>query len=192
LHKHHIFIYRDKTRWNVLAQWCLKLTEDLDPVSHIVALEAYCLYRAGSWADANRKIDDAVNQTPRDPLVLSVQAYILYDMNSLERAEVIVEKALSFDQNQQFIQPLRLKGFICQKAGRKDCEQQMWPRVLKSDALSLAGLAGQARMLIADKKIKEAKKFLLKGLNQSPRYIPFYSLNKIISQAEDLEKSKGL
>jgi tetratricopeptide (TPR) repeat protein len=191
-HKHHIFIARDKVRWNILSQWCLKLTQDLDPTSRVVALEGYCLLRAGDWAEASRKLDDALAQAPKDPLTLAAYSYVLKEMNSIERSVVMADKAISYDVKGEFVQPLRMRAYLCQNAGGNDCEKRLWPEVLKQDSNSLAALAGMARILHQAGEIKESKKHLVRGLNISERYRPFYTINRAISQSEDLQKSRGL
>lgn len=191
-HRHNLFVHRDRANWGVISQWCLKLTRGLDPNPRVVALEGLCLMKAGDIVEANRKIDDALAQAPKDPQVLSVYGFMLNEMNSKERALVFINKAIENDKNKKFEQPLRVKGYYCQAAGDSDCETQMWTELYLKNKRSLPALAGLSRVYLNQRRFSEAKDYLVKGMRLSEGYRPFFTLNKTISSLEDKEKSRGL
>ncbi len=191
-HRHTLFVHRDQIGWTQLSQWCLKATQDLDPSSHVIAMEAVCLLKAGEVAEATRKIDDALAQTPKDPLVLAVAAHVLTETNANERAVVSLEKAIEFDKEGHWLQPLRQKARVCRARGDHDCERDTFKEILVHEPGALQALAGLARIMIEEKNLPEAKKYFGQGLRESESYRPFFAINKTISQAEDREKARGL
>ncbi len=191
-HRQNLFIYRGLVNWQKLSQWCLKMGENLDPNSHVIAFESMCLLKAGDLPGANRKIDDAMAQTPKDPTVLAAYAVLLYAMNATDRLAVISEKVLTAAAKTKLQQPLRVNARYCQMKGDYSCQSKFWFKLLELEPNSLAGLACLAQVELHDERIPEAKKYLIKGLALSSSYRPFYKLSKSISSSEDLQKAKGL
>jgi Tfp pilus assembly protein PilF len=191
-HRHTLFIHRDRIGWNLISQWGLSATQDLDPNSHVVAFEALCLQKAGEISDAQRKIEDALIQTPKDPVVLAVDAYIMLELNSVDRAQVALEKSMDLNKDGKLIQPLRQAAAICHMQADRECEKKSYLKILEKEPDSLMALAGLARINLQEHNEVDAKKYLVQGLHVSDHYRPFYSINKAISQTEDKEKARGL
>src|SRR6185437_10741092 len=85
---------------------------------------------AGQYADANRRMDDAVAQSPKDPLVQSINAYILASTNMMDRAKVALDSAVANNSNGQWVQPYRLMARYCHQQGDLACEKSNWLKVL--------------------------------------------------------------
>lgn len=191
-HRMNIFVYRGLISWSTISQWCLGMTEKLDPVAHVIAFESLCLLKSGEVVEANKKIDDAMAQAPRDPVVLSANAILLAEMNANDKMSVIIDKAIENDTNQKLTQPLRIKAKFCQQNDDYDCQKKYWQKVIAKDTKSLAALAGLAQVELQNRDIISAKQYLVRGLRESSSYRPFYKLNKSISRSEDREKARGL
>ena len=191
-HRQNLFLHRSIASWSLVAQWCLKLTQDLDPTARVVAFESLCLMKSGDLAAANRKIDNAIAQAPKDPLVLSTYAIVLGEMNSGDRAMVAIDKALINEQDKKFEQPRRLKARYCRQIDDVQCQVKYWSEILELNPLSLSALAGLAQVNLNANNITEAKKYLMRGLNISNNYRPLFPVNKVISRSEDRAKARGL
>lgn len=191
-HRHSLFVHRDRISWANLSQWCLKATQDLDPNSHVVALEGVCLLKSGEIADANRKIDDALAQTPRDPLVLAIASFVMHESNSNERSAVMLEKSIDADPNGQVLQVLRQKARLCKAKEDRDCVRDVLKKILVREPNSLMALSAHARFMLQDKDLAEAKRIYQLGVQLSENYRPFIALGREIGQSEDREKARGL
>lgn len=191
-HRQNLFIHRSLANWTLVSQWCLKLTHDLDPNSRVIAFEALCIMKTNDLAEANKKIEDALAQTPKDPLVLSVYALLLGEMSAGDRAIVAIDKALVNDQEKNYSHPLRLKARHCRQMDNVECQYQYWSEVLIREPSSLSALAGLAQVSLGANQLEEAKKYLMRGLNVSKEYRPFFPINRVISKVEDRAKAKGL
>lgn len=191
-HRMNLFVFRDLISWSKVSQWCLRQTENLEPNSHVVAFEGICLLMAGDIPSATRKIDDALAQTPKDPLVLSAYGMLLQNVNAMDRMSVVIDKAIENDSQAKYRQPMRLKAWLCQTNGDFECAQKYWGQLLNLNPDSLSALAGVTQSELHNKNVKAAKELLVRGLNISNSYRPLFKLNKSISQSEDRKKAKGL
>ena len=191
-HRLNLFVHRELVKWSLISSWCMKMTADLDPSAHVIAFESLCLFKAGDAAEANQKIEDALLQAPKDPVVLSVHAYIQRGMGSTDNAMVSIEKALKSDTGGKSLQAKRMAGVLCREKNNIDCERKVWSEVLAQDVKSLVALAGLSRIYLSENNIVEAKRYLARGLKVSNSYKPFIQLSKSISLLEDKNKVRGL
>lgn len=187
----NLFVFRDLVNWSKVSQWCLRLTENLEANSHVVAFEGVCLLMSGDVSGASRKIDDALAQAPKDPLVLSAYGLLLQKTNVIDRMRVAVDKAIENDPQGKYQQPLRLKAWLCYADEDFNCAQKYLARLLKVYPDSLSAVAGMAQVELHNKNLTRAKDWLAKGLRLSDLYRPLLKLNKSISRLEDREKEKG-
>lgn len=191
LHRHELFVYRPKV-WTMISQWCLSLTKDLDPKPKIIAFEAYCLHRSGDFIDSNRKMEDALAQAPKDPLILTLYAYITSETGSAERSIASLERALSLFENAQFKLPFRLKAKLCHDKGDIECEADYWRKLQDLQPAAIDAAAGLSSIAIQSRRLVEAKAIYAKALLISSEYIPLRKLKRAIASAEDREKLRGL
>lgn len=190
--RQNLFVHRDRVLWPTISQWCLKLTKDLDPSAQVIAFEGICLLKAGDIEAANKKLEDALLQSPKDPAVLAAHSYIMRESNSTERAIVSAERALEQSKDRRLAQPLRMAGLLCQMRQDVECEMKVWTQLLEIDKKSLVALSGLARINMQTGKLTQAKQYLLMALNISKNYKPIIALNKSISRTEDRNQSRGL
>jgi Tfp pilus assembly protein PilF len=184
LYKRDLFIHRDLITWDKIGQWCLKATQDLDPTSHVVAAEAVCIYRAGDMVNSSRKIDDALAQTPRDPLVQAVYAYLLMKMNSMDKARVAAEKALDFDPQGKNTVTRALEATLCQQTRDYTCAKKYWAEVLSREPISLQAMMGMAESLYGEGQYDQSRQYLSRVLARNSNYIPGIKLKRQLEQVE--------
>jgi thioredoxin-like negative regulator of GroEL len=170
----------------------LQMTHDLDPNARVMAFEALCLMKGGDVVEASRKVDDAMAQAPKDPLVLATFAQVLMATNAVERARSAIEKAIAESEPSRLQQAIRLKAQMCQASNDQACQSRYWSMLVERNPRSLEALAGLARVQLNSGDIDGAKKYLMKGLQISANYKPFFPINRAISLNEDRDKARGL
>jgi tetratricopeptide (TPR) repeat protein len=175
LHRHDLYIFRRGVTWDILNQWCLKSTENLDPVARLVAFEALCILKSENLRDANNKISDAVQQAPRDPLVQAAYGHILEASNNAEKAKAAYAFALDSNREKTAQLPRLLMARICEGAADFNCANIYWKELIQINGQSLAGLAGLAADAMRRNK-DEARVYVRKGLAISPTYKPLLAL----------------
>lgn len=175
LHRHDPYIYRRGVNWVELNQWCLKATENLDPVARLIAFEAMCILKSENFRDANIKIFDAVQQAPRDSLVQAVYGYILESSNMADKAKAAYAFALDSNRERTTQLPRLLMARLCERFGDFDCANQYWRELYQINNQSLAAIAGLAADAMGRNK-EEARRYVSKGLKISPSYKPLLAI----------------
>ncbi len=181
--KHNLFVYRDRVSWSRLSQWCSSVVRNMDPNPHASAFEAMCLAKAGQLADAERRMEDALAQAPKDALVQSIDAYVLFAENRNGRAQAALEVAVQNDPSGQWAQPRRLMARYCHKIGDFKCERDNWQATLVKSDREIAALTGLANLDLAQDHMDDAKKYLMSALSLSDNYIPLYLLQNALGGA---------
>ena len=181
--KHNLFIDRDRVNWSRLSQWCSTVERNMDPNPHASAFEAMCLSKAGQLSDAERRVEDALAQAPKDALVQSIDAYVLFAENMNGRARAALEAAVQNDPSGRWAQPRRLMARYCHKIGDVTCERDNWQATLVKSNREIAALAGLASLDLAQDHIDDAKKYLMSALSLSDHYIPLYPIQNALSGA---------
>ncbi len=174
--KHNLFVDRDRVNWQRLATWCSAVVHSLNPAPHASAFVAMCLAKAGAFADADREMEDALAQAPKDPLVQAIDAYVLTSANMDIRAKVALEASVQNDEHGLWSQPRRLMARYCHKIGDMACERSNWQATLVKSGHEIAALAGLAKLDLEQDRFDEAKKYLASGFALSDRYVPLYEI----------------
>jgi tetratricopeptide (TPR) repeat protein len=187
-HKHNIYVHRDKLTWKTFSQWCIKSMEKLDSNSRVIAAEAMCLYKAGELLDASRKIENAIAQTPRDSLVQAVYGYLLDEMGNFEKSKVAIDKSLGYDPDKKYELPRILQARFCVKVEDIICSTNFWNELNRMSPKSLPGIYGVSRSYFLGQQMPQARKFLTRGLDIAPGYIPFLELQRQMTQAQNRVK----
>jgi Flp pilus assembly protein TadD len=178
LHKYNLYVHKGALDWKKINQWCLKSTELLDPISRVVAFEAICLLKAGDLSEASRKIEDAVQQTPRDSLVQATYGYILENLNSADRAKTAFERAVDFDRGKTFQAPRIHMARFCEQHGQADCAFNYWNELLTINQNSLPALAGLYEIASSRSQTEQASQYRRRGQVLAPTYMPFFGIRR--------------
>jgi tetratricopeptide (TPR) repeat protein len=170
----------DGLSWSVVKQWCLTVVSQIDPKAGLVATEAKCLFLAGDLLEASRKIELALGQEPRNPLVQAIYADLLLSMNDAEKAKVAIEKAVDFDKDEKHLLPLLLQARTCE--GQRDflCSTTYWKKLFDRQGESLLAQAGLARSFWSDGKFDEGRRFFTMTKVNGEQFIPMLELKKEI------------
>jgi len=185
--KRDLLFHRDQVSWTRLSQWCFEAAGKMDPTALVLVAEAKCMARAGDLLGANQKIVQAVEQSPRDPLVQAGYADLLLLMNSPDRAKVSLEKALDFDKSGQFQLPGFLLAEQCLENRDALCAVKTWTNLLKKSPASVVFTTGLAQAFHLDNQIEEARRYLMLAKRISPTYVPALKLQRQMDSRESLK-----
>jgi tetratricopeptide (TPR) repeat protein len=191
-HRQNLFIYRKAVGWSQINQWCLKMTDKFDPIPRVIALEALCLMKAGDHAESMRKIEGAVSQKANDPLVQSINAYILYFMKSPVKAMVSAERAVDADHEKNFVQPRRIAALLCKEADKSECMMTMLREVNVIDPQSIDAIAGIAEYYLKSRNFNVAQEWVDKALKISDSYKPILPLARRLTKMSNQSQGRGL
>ena len=180
LHKTNLYLFSNSITWTKLNQWCLQSTAGLDPLARLVAFEALCLLKANDLTEASRKMEDAVQQAPRDPLIQAVYGYVLENLNATDRARAAYEKSVDFDREQRFESPRILMARYCAEQGQTDCAAQYWRELYNLNTRSLPALAGLAQSEMTQGSRDKAKEYIRSGLTLTNTYRPFILASRLV------------
>ena len=105
---------------------------------------------------ASRKIDTAVNQTPRDPLVQAVYAELL-GIDLKDKAKAATDASFDLNKEQDHILPIILQARYCESQKDYFCSLNYWQEVLKKMPKSEMAMAGIGRSYFEDGHYSDAK-----------------------------------
>lgn len=174
LYTHPLLVDWRFTQWDYLEKYCAELYQKQTPHAELKALRAVCLMELNRDTDADKFIQEAVTEAPKDPYVLAVQASFLNKMGRTQEAMAVL--------NMPELKPLKVRnlllGTICFEAKDAACAQKAYGEVYrqsKQNAMVLHGLAWSA---LENKNRASAYDYVRAGLQAEPNYIPLLELRE--------------
>tara|TARA_B100000749_G_C18450166_1_gene476209 strand:- start:43472 stop:45202 length:1731 start_codon:yes stop_codon:yes gene_type:complete len=141
-YKYNVFVNQQFIDWKALSSYCSEIIANIVE-SHITkAFEAFCLAKSDQLSIAKTVIEDAINRSPRDPLVNSVFSYILTKLGLDVESSVALSTALRNNSSGEFALPSILKARLCARSGDWDCSKEEWNKVLQKQVDNVAALTG--------------------------------------------------
>jgi tetratricopeptide (TPR) repeat protein len=180
-HRHNVFIYRGRTQWKIMSRMCEQMVEKLGGGARASAFASSCFAREGRWDAARRRIETAVHQSPRDPLIQAWYAYVVKESGDSVQASIILGSATKANRRGEYSLPSLLQARFCQEKEDIDCARAAYKALFERDLNYLPALAGLAWVHAKRKTYAEASRFIETGLKISPDYIPLLVLR---NQAE--------
>lgn len=159
--------------WDSLDKYCRELVARATPQPRMKALRAICMNQDAQEIESRRLVQEALAQTPKDPLILLTQANLLYRAGMRNEA-VAVLRLPELSAN-----PLRdvLHGQICLEQGDLGCAEKNFKDALSAPGKrSMVAIAGLAAVQIAQDRLPEARALLREGLDREPTYLPLIEL----------------
>ena len=177
-HRYDILSYSSREVWSqVLMPPCKAMYEKMGTSkSYSIALYAFCQAQAGLLSAAEDSIQTAIEQSPRDALILSLDKFI--SLQSDEGADISFDRVLT--NNKNFVLPYILRARFCGKKADFKCAEEYWNKAAEIQSSSLSVQAGRAEALYSKGQIETAQPLLEQGLNRSPSYIPLLRLNSVM------------
>lgn len=173
-HRYDILSYSPVQIWqDFLQDKCESIYSKSKEQSYIIALYSLCLAQSGSILAASQSIDTALAQAPRDPLVLSIYAYIV-SKSDLEFGEPYIERAIKY--NTKYTLPFILKARLCEYQEDWLCADEYWRKVKHLRRSSLAAQAWEVKSLLQEDSLEEARLLFQKYIRVAPDYKPLLNL----------------
>jgi tetratricopeptide (TPR) repeat protein len=187
-HKHNIYIYRRRAGWQLLEPWCDRLVEAVEPQPQVKAFHALCLVKSGQKVRASQRIDDAISQSPKDPLLQATYGYILKQIGLEDQAAMAYGRSVEFDLRRRFKLPLIMQARFCEEKGDTECALLYWQQLLQKDAKSLPALAGVGFAHLRNNSYADARKFMRRGMRISSNYKPLLKLKSELENTPNIDK----
>ena len=158
---------------DMLMKSCSQLYQTADQIPYYQVLYSFCQAQAGLLFEAQQNIETAFNQLPKDVFTLSVYSYILSQMGNKERSQFLLDRAMEYNKEPEWLLPLILQARFCEKQKDIQCSQKYWHQVSELKEGGLPATLNQALVLQSEGKTQEATLLIQDQLKQAPRYRPF-------------------
>ncbi|MES2856397.1 MAG: hypothetical protein V4692_11070 [Bdellovibrionota bacterium] len=173
-HFHDPLLHLSLGSWTSLMPLCRILDERLaSPAS--TSMFALCLAKSNLLPEGLKRLDEAINRSPGDPTLHSVNAYLLNMAGRDDAARASVKLA-----NSKAPSPLAemVNARICTREANLDCAEESWARLASNEPPPLVALTGLAEVRFAKGDREGAGALLVKVESLSPRYIPLLRLRE--------------
>ncbi len=176
-HLHDLLVDRRIANWPMFFSYCDLVHRNLPqiPVNHMFL--GYCLTRAGKDADAKKSISQALAQAPQDPLIQTVNSFVLHQTGHDDEAKASLHSAM---RNERSVLALVLKGSQCETDKDYACSDETWKALLEMQPGSLEAINGMAWSLYRKQKNSDAREWVNRGLNVSAKFLPLLELKGLL------------
>ena len=176
-HFYDILSYHPQQVWkNFLLDLCSQIVQKSKGQSVFVALQSLCLSHSGLLIEAHSNVKKILAQSPKDPLIQSVYAYILLQKKEVDLSQIPLEQSIRNNSDDQYILPFILHARWCEIKGQLKCAEEYWRKVKEKEVYLLSSLGGLTRVYLR-LGLKEKHSTLVKeGVKIAPHYKTFLSL----------------
>lgn len=167
-HRHDPFLYLEPLSWRDLLPICRRVSDELKtPVAS--AFLGLCLFKAGDREEASQVVSFALAEAPEEPLLQSVDAYILSASGRFEDARASLRLAMK-SQAPRLAQLVRAR--VCTRSGDNACAEQSWQSLSTQEPPILAAFTSLAEFRLQQGDTKRATTLIAKARALSPNYRP--------------------
>lgn len=160
------------SQWDYLQKYCAELYQKQTPNSQLKAMRAICFMEVNRDTEAEKLLQEALVEAPRDPYVLSTQAGYLVKVGRTPEATTILRmpelKVLSVKNF--------LVGDICLNAQDVSCVQNVYGQSYAQNIRTGKILHGLAWASLRKNDRKKAYEYVRLGLQSEPNYLPLLEL----------------
>ncbi len=160
------------TQWDYLEKYCAELFEKSVQTAEIKALRSICLMEVNRDADAQKMLQEALTEGPKDPYVLAAQASYLNKVKRLPEAMAI----LKMPELTNLKVRNHLLGDICIESQDVACTEKIFTQVYQNNRSDVAALYGLAWVMMKKKDRAGAYDYVRAGLEAESNYIPMLEL----------------
>ena len=176
-HFYDILSYHPQQVWkNFLLNLCHQVVQESKGQSVFMALYSLCLSHSGLLIEAHTNIKKTLDQSPKDPLIQSLYAYILLRKNEMDLSQVPLQQAIKNNEDDQYILPFILQARWCELNRQFKCAESYWKKVREHKTHNLSSLGGLARVYRQLGLKKEYSQLQKEGLKIAPHYKAFLPL----------------
>ena len=174
LHLHNWAVDRQQSSWGILLDTFKRVGSELTPSPRLTAAIGVAMYRGQEKLEGAQTIEQALSQSPKDPLLMALAGWVEIKLGRHESGEVnIKQSALVADK---YKLPHILQARLCQDDKDYDCARSHWEAVLRLDGRSVEALHGLAAVAWAHHDRDLASNYLTQVFANDPYYIPYLKL----------------
>jgi len=175
-HKQDLLVYKGFADWMHMYSWCEQIAGEAGngPISK--TLLSYCQLKQGRNLQARQGLEQAVNMSPKDPLIQAIYSYALRVGGLGSEASVALGRANEGDRRGEYYLPALLQARFCLEREDYDCARENFLKALQRDSKSLAARSGLAQIFLRKGMKAEANRYLRELENLSSTYKPLLRL----------------
>lgn len=177
-HRQNIFIDQRFLSWSSLEFWCQAIVSQVNDSEEVKTFESICHYKNSDINKAKSLAENAVNQNPTHPAILSYYSKILKELKMNLDASTTLSAALRQNTDRQYILPHIMQGRFCLDSKDYDCAVEQFQKTLDINSNNLGALAGMAEVLFYKNEKVSAKEYYNKASQISSQYKPLLKLKK--------------
>lgn len=169
---HNVLVDWRMTQWDYLERYCADLYLRLGLGPQTKAMKAHCLLEVNREGEAQKLLEEALAESPRDPYVLINKAMYLKKVGRAPEATALLRTP---ELNGLLAQD-QLRGALCLSAQDVGCAQKAFTDLYNkapNQAFTLYGLAWVANK---SKNRARAYDYVRAGLQAESNYIPLLEL----------------
>jgi tetratricopeptide (TPR) repeat protein len=173
---HPLFVHWRFSQWDYLEKYCSELYEKSVQTAEMKALRAVCLLEVNRDSEAEKMIQQALSESPKDPYILGVQAGFLKKAGRIPEAMTILKTPE--------ISSLSLKDHlliqICMSTMNVVCVEKTANLLYQKDMTDFVALEGLAWVQKKNKNTGAALEYLRTGLEIEPHQIPLLEMRETL------------
>lgn len=160
------------TQWDYLEKYCSELFEKSIHTAEMKALRSVCLMEVNRDSDAQKMLQEALSEGPKDPYVLAAQASYLNKARRIPEATAI----LKMPELTNLKVRNHLLGDICINSQDVACAEKVFTQIYQNNRSDVAALYGLAWVMMKKKDRAGAYDYVRAGLESESNYIPMLEL----------------
>jgi tetratricopeptide (TPR) repeat protein len=160
------------TQWDYLEKYCSELYEKSNHTAELKALRSICLMEVNRDSEAQKLLQEALSEGPRDPYVLAAEAGYFAKVGRFPEAMTI----LKMPELTTLTVRGRLMGDICIATQDVNCAQTVFTQIYDKNKSDAAALYGLAWIVMKRKDRAAAYDYVRAGLQAEPNYVPLLEL----------------
>lgn len=177
-HRQNIFTDRRFLSWSSLEFWCQAVVSQVSDSEEVKTFESMCNYKNSQINKAKTLAENAVNQNPTHPAILSYYSIILKNLNMNLDASTTLSAALRQNKDRKFILPHLIQGRFCLESKDLGCAVDQFQKAIDINSNHLGALAGMSEVLFYKNEKVSAKEYYNKAVKISSQYKPLLKLAK--------------
>lgn len=167
-HRHDPNLFLATLEWRSLLPICRKINDELKSTG-ARALYGLCLFKAGERDSAGELISKALSHSPEEPILLSIDAYMMAAGGRFEDATAELKLATKSEQPRLAI---FVRARTCARTGDMACAEQAWAELAAQTPPALAAFTSLAEIRAQQGDPQQAADLLAKAKRMSSNFRP--------------------
>lgn len=167
-------IYRGRASWGLLIDSLKKTADELPNTPQIQAALGLAMYRGREKLDGDTRIQRALSQDPRDPVLMSLAGWVDLKLGRREAGVLKIKEAALIAKRERL--PFILRARLCWDEKDFKCVRENWEKVLNRNPRSVEAMHGLAQLDWEMKNAEGANRWIVQAQAMDPTYIPVLEL----------------